>query len=129
MNDLLLDTHTLLWWQQDDPRLSGPARAAIGDPERRVFVSAASAYEIALKAARGRLHLPGLPDRWFRRRVRDNGFMVLAISSSHALAAGALSLAHRDPFDRLLIAQAQEEALVLITADPAFADYEVETLW
>ena len=129
MSGLLLDTHVLLWWQADDERLSPAARAAIADQDQRVFVSAASAYEIALKAGRGRLKLPDLADRWFRRRMRDNGFLVLAISSAHALAAGVLPLAHRDPFDRLLIAQAHAESLAVVTADPAFARYDVETLW
>lgn len=129
MNDLLLDTHVLLWWQLDDERLSAAARGALTDEGRRAFVSAASAYEIALKSARGHLHLPSPASRWFPRRIRDNGFMLLAISSRHALRAGALPPIHGDPFDRLLVAQAREERLTIVTADPMLSRYDVETIW
>jgi PIN domain nuclease of toxin-antitoxin system len=125
----LLDTHALLWWLLDDARLSAGARGAIADPNRLVYASVASVYEIALKAALRRLPIPGPVESWLPGQLLINGIMAFAISSAHEARAGSLPMHHRDPFDRLLIAQAQEESLVLVTADPAFARYDVETLW
>lgn len=123
-NRLLLDTHVLLWWRTDSPRLRAEARDAIGTADM-VFVSAASAWEAAIKIGLGRLELP----ESFEKGVLDSGFERLLIRFSHAERTSELPLHHRDPFDRLLIAQAQEEDLLLVTHDSAFEDYEVEILW
>ena len=121
---VLLDTHILLWWLADDAHLPTEARLAIADPTTEIRVSAASAWEIAVKRSAGRLDAPDdLGDA-----LAHHGFDPLAITVEHALAAGSLPPHHRDPFDRMLIAQAQTESLILITVDPAFALYEVGLL-
>ena len=120
---LLLDTHTFIWWLSDAPQLSGNARQAIIDAEA-VYVSAASAWEIAIKLAIGKLHFPtSVGDE-----VGREGFLPLAITFAHAERAGILPPHHADPFDRLLIAQAQLEDLVLISADAHMAAYDVAIL-
>lgn len=124
--DLLLDTHVLLWWDGDDPQLSPDVRAAIADADNRVFVSAASPWEIAIKARKGKLRFKGSP----AALINANGFLPLAISPAHAEAAGFLRWNHPDPFDRVLVVQAQRERLVLVHADAnirAFAG--VTQLW
>ncbi len=123
---LLLDTHTVLWWVMDDPRLSRIARAAISEPENELFASAAAAYEIVYKQRLGRLH--PLPDSLSRQFQRE-GISVLAISLDHALAAAALPGPHRDPWDRIMMAQAVAEGLTVVTVDPRFTEYGVPVLW
>lgn len=125
MSRLLVDTHALLWWLADDPALSPPARDAIADPANEPFVSAASVWEIAIKRSLGKLTAPDdLHDR-----VADEGFSWLPITSTHAWQVGELPLHHRDPFDRILVAQALTERLAIITADPHFGQYGVELRW
>ncbi|MBI3183003.1 MAG: type II toxin-antitoxin system VapC family toxin [Myxococcales bacterium] len=121
---MLLDTHVFLWWRVDDRRLGRVAREAVASAEV-VWVSAASAWEAAVKAALGRLRLP----RSFEAEVVDSGFEKLAITMAHAEAAGALPPLHRDPFDRMLIAQARLEGLTLVTHDRSFEPYGVPVLW
>ena len=126
---LLLDTHALLWWLFDDPKQSAAARSAVVDPLNEVLVSAASAWEIATKHRLGRLPEAGdvpvrLPHYLSRAR-----FGVLNISLEHAMAAGELSGRHRDPFDRMLVAQARIEGLAVATADQVFRDYGVAVIW
>ena len=121
---LLLDTHTFLWWNGDDPTLGPEARAAIADATNIVFVSAATAWEIATKRASGKLEAPGDVAEW----VREDGFSELPIHIEHAVLSAELPQHHRDPFDRLLIAQASIEELTLVTTDPQIAKYEVEML-
>ena len=126
---LLLDTHALLWWLFDDPRLSSAARSAIRDPQNKVIVSAASAWEIATKHRLGRLPEAGdVPARLphYLHRAR---FSVLNISLEHAMAAGALPGPHKDPFDRMLVAQARIEDLAVVTTDQAFRDCGVAVIW
>jgi PIN domain nuclease of toxin-antitoxin system len=116
---LLLDTHALLWWLDDDPRLSAPAREAIADGARRVLVSAASLWEIATKNRLGKL---GEADAFLADPatvLRGEGFEPLAITWPHALLAGRLDTPHRDPFDRMLAAQSLLDGLVLVSRDPA----------
>jgi PIN domain nuclease of toxin-antitoxin system len=121
---LLLDTHVLLWWLADDPRLTPAMREAIADPSRSVVVSAASAWEAAIKASVGKLRVPdGLRDELVR-----HGFDELPVTVEDGLAAGALPRHHSDPFDRMLIAQAARRQFVLVTADRRFSDYDVLTL-
>jgi PIN domain nuclease of toxin-antitoxin system len=121
---LLLDTHVLLWWLADDPRLTPAMREAITDPATSVTVSAASAWEMAIKAALGKLSVPGR----LAEELDAQGFGVLPITVEDGLAAGALPRHHDDPFDRMLIAQAVRRRFVLVTADRRFGDYDVLTL-
>lgn len=123
MADLLLDTHVFLWWRADDRRLKPGARKAIAEAPL-VYVSAASAWEASIKAALGRLALPAP----FLEGVLASGFKELPITIAHAEAAGALPPLHTDPFDRMLVAQARLERLVLVTHDPAIQAYDVKVL-
>ena len=125
MSRFLVDTHALLWWLDDAPDLSGPARAAIADPTNEPLVSAASMWEIAIKRSLGKLTVPEeLPDD-----VVEAGFGWLPVTAEHAWAAHGLPLHHRDPFDRLLVTQALGEGLPVITRDERFAAYGVRTHW
>lgn len=126
---LLLDTHALLWWLAGDAALSSAARTAIGDPANEVFVSAASAWEVATKHRLGKLPNAGPLAVDFAREIRRQGFATLAITLEHGQIAGALSGEHRDPFDRMLIAQAREEKLALISNEAAFDAYGVVRVW
>ena len=126
---LLLDTHALIWWWTADDRLSAAARSAIADEGNEVFVSAASAWEISTKQRLGKL--AGVPDAvaQFDASVAADGFAHLPMTHRHALRAGAFPQDHRDPFDRMLAAQAEIEQLVLLTRDPAFALFDAQTVW
>jgi PIN domain nuclease of toxin-antitoxin system len=126
---LVLDTHALLWWLDGDRRLSRRARTAIGDAENTVFVSAASAWEITTKNRLGKL--PGAADvaADVAGAVSGQGFTPLDITIVHAQRAGRLPGEHRDPFDRMLIAQSQVEDLQIVTDDSVFDAYGVERLW
>lgn len=122
--NLLLDTHILLWWLADDPELPRTALEAIASSENAVSVSAVSAWEIAINQAIGRLDAPDdLADA-----IEANDFGQLPITIGHALAAGRLPAHHPDPFDRMLVAQAQLEQLVLVTVDPRLDLYGVDRL-
>lgn len=123
---LLLDTHAVLWWFTDDRRLSTVAGAVLDAASNDLFVSAVAAYEIAYKQGQGRLSpLPdGLP-----RRLQRAGIEVLPLSLDHAVAAAALPGPHRDPWDRIMIAQALVEGLTVVTADRVFASYHVPVVW
>jgi PIN domain nuclease of toxin-antitoxin system len=123
---LLLDTHAILWWFSDDLRLSTPARTAIANPANQLAVSAAVGYEIAYKQSLGRL--PALPEK-LPDRLRREGVGTLPISLDHALAAAALPRPHRDPWDRIMMAQALAEQWQMVTADPVFAEYGVPVIW
>jgi PIN domain nuclease of toxin-antitoxin system len=126
---LLLDTHALLWWLTDDDRLSGGARQAIADASNEVFVSAASAWEIATKQRLGKLDgIPGVSER-FAALVAGEGFLHLPVDHLHALRAGGYDSDHRDPFDRMLAAQSELQRMPLITRDPAFALFGTRTVW
>lgn len=122
---LLLDTHIFLWACSDADRLSAGARAATASEANEVFVSAATAWEISIKSALGRLAFP--LDR-FAEILSDMGFAPLAMTMPHGIAAGLLPRLHDDPFDRMLIAQARVEGLTLVTADRAFRGYDVALL-
>ncbi len=121
---LLLDTHTFLWWLSDWEQISESARAAIADPNNEVLVSAVTGWEIGIKKARGRLVAPDN----LAAVVEEKRFEHLSLTFAHAERAAALPPHHRDPFDRMLIAQAQAEGLVLVTRDSRIADYEVATM-
>jgi PIN domain nuclease of toxin-antitoxin system len=120
---LLLDTHVVLWWLADDPTLSDELKATI-DEEVDVYVSVATVWEVAIKQQLGKITAPSdLPER-----IRDSELPNLAITSDHAIAAGRLPLIHRDPFDRLLVAQARSEGLTLVTRDKVLRAYAVTVL-
>ncbi|NMG53435.1 type II toxin-antitoxin system VapC family toxin [Aromatoleum aromaticum] len=125
----LLDTHALLWWFTDDPRLSPIAREAIADDANAVLVSAASAWEIATKHRLGKLNEAADAVRRFDELVAADGFQHLPVCHFHALKAGSYPVEHRDPFDRMLAAQSELESVPLITCDPAFALFGTATLW
>lgn len=122
--NLLLDTHVLLWAVDTPERLDDRARDEIRDPRNRVVVSAASAWEISIKTALGKLRFDGD----LTAVLKAVGFDPLAIDVEHALAAGALPPVHRDPFDRMLVAQARAEGLTVVTRDDVFESYDVPTL-
>jgi len=126
---LLLDTHAFLWWVLDDPHLSRRARATIGDPRSDVFFSAASAWELAIKAALGRLQMPRPLNDLLPEQLVLNGFDVLPVTLAHALAVAAVPPHHGDPFDRLLVAQAQIEGLSIVSSDRQLSRYGVERIW
>ena len=119
--NFLLDTHAFLWWINDDSRLSLPAREIISTRENELFLSAASGWEISIKSQIGRLRLPGIPAEFVSRQLSLNGIRALPISMSHALHYHALPMLHRDPFDRMIVAQAQVEKLPILSADPVIA--------
>jgi len=121
---LLLDTCVFLWWQEGGERLDPRVAAAIESADL-VAVSAASAWEIAIKVALGRLEIPGS----VADAVRESGFIELPVGFSHAEAAGALPAHHRDPFDRMLVAQAMVERLTLVTSDQRMEPYGIDALW
>ena len=126
---VLLDTHTFLWWITDHPKLPSRVREIIGDGNNELFVSAASGWEIAIKAKLGRLQLPDEPQRFILEQLSLNAIQSLPIQMSHALHVFSLPDHHRDPFDRILISQAQLEGLPILTADPQISLYPVEVIW
>jgi PIN domain nuclease of toxin-antitoxin system len=127
---VLLDTHAFLWWVSErGTRLSDRARELLSDGSNEVIVSMASVWEMSIKVGVGRMDLPDTIERYVPDRLRHHGFDLLPIDLRHAFRAGALPPIHGDPFDRMLIAQAQLEGLALITADPAIGRYDVETIW
>ena len=121
---LLLDANALLWAVEQPERLAPSARAAIADASNSVLVSAASLWELAIKHGLGRLRLP----EEFHSRLEERGFDMLSITPEHAWVAGALPLHHGDPFDRMLVAQAQLEGLTIVTRDAKIARYQVAVL-
>ncbi len=126
----LLDTHAFLWWILDDPRLSPRAREIISDPQTTVFFSVVSAWEIAIKARLGRIKFTTKPlDRFLQEQLQVNNFHVLPVLLHHVFREHTLPPLHRDPFDRMLIAQTLEERLTLITADAQIKAYNVPVVW
>jgi PIN domain nuclease of toxin-antitoxin system len=126
--NLLIDTHVLIWWTERSPRLGPRAKKTLLSLEARPVVSAASIWEIAIKAASGRLPLKDPLDSWVPRLRNEWGVHPLAITFEHATAVRQLPPFHNDPFDRMLVAQAQCEGLTLVTADPKISAYDVPIL-
>jgi PIN domain nuclease of toxin-antitoxin system len=126
---LLLDTQSWLWWFAQPERLSEEAITNIADETNELWFSVASVWEIGIKVAIGKLPLPEPPDRYISSRMGQLGVRSLEITATHALQAAALPLHHRDPFDRMLIAQAQIEEMTLVSADSMFSQYDVSILW
>ena len=125
---ILLDTHCWLWLQATPERISAPTRDLLADPANQIVLSAASAWEIAIKYALGKLPLPRAPHLYVPSRMRQTGTTPLAIEPAHALRVAMLPPHHADPFDRLLIAQAQIEKMAVLTVDAQFKSYDVRLL-
>jgi PIN domain nuclease of toxin-antitoxin system len=126
----LLDTHVFIWWLFDSPKLSQVAYAHIADPANQIFVSAASVCEIAIKLAINKLPLPSdLDDDELFASLAGTGFSALPVTLKHAYAVRHLPWHHRDPFDRLLVAQSRIEGMTLVTNDAALRRYDLQTLW
>jgi PIN domain nuclease of toxin-antitoxin system len=125
----LLDTHVFLWWITQDQRLSSTAVEIIRDADNQLLLSAASSWEIVLKAQLGKLQLTAPPAELLPRHMDINQIKKLPITFEHTLQLFALPLHHRDPFDRILVAQAQAENLPLLTADPLVAQYPIQVIW
>jgi PIN domain nuclease of toxin-antitoxin system len=125
----LLDTHAFLWWITDSDLLSERVRDIITDGANTLYLSAASGWEIAIKADLGRLHLPDDPEKVIPEQMSSNAIIGLPIQMSHALHVHSLPRHHRDPFDRILVAQSRVEQLPILTSDPKIAKYGVEVIW
>jgi PIN domain nuclease of toxin-antitoxin system len=126
---LLIDTSCWLWSLSEPERLNKKARNLLSDQTQDLFLSAASSWEISIKAALGKLQLPEPPDKYIPSRIALYNMRSLPIEHIHALKVFGLPKIHRDPFDRILIAQAQIEGLTILTADHVFAAYDVATIW
>jgi len=129
MQRLLLDTHAFLWWVNDAPELSATARLSIADATNDCFLSLASCWEMAIKSSLGKLRLARSIDRFVSEQLVANGFLLLNIELRHAAKIEKLPFHHRDPFDRLLIAQAISDKLTIVSADSIFSEYGVKILW
>jgi PIN domain nuclease of toxin-antitoxin system len=124
---VLLDTQAFLWWVTDDPKLSRRALRTIA--REPCLVSAASCWEMAIKASLGKLEIPRPVDRFLQEQLEVNGFALLPISLAHVAAVADLPFHHRDPFDRLIAAQALEEEMAVVSSDPVFRKYRVKRIW
>lgn len=126
---LLLDTCTFLWWTEDSPRLSKGVRSAVSDPTHEVHVSTVSIWEISVKHHLGRLPLPQPPERFLPEQRKRHGFLSLPIDEASVLQLHRLPPLHKDPFDRLLVCQAIEHSMTLLTPDHLIAQYPVRSSW
>jgi PIN domain nuclease of toxin-antitoxin system len=126
---VLLDTHAFLWWISDDRRLSDRAKEIIGDGSNELYFSAASGWEISIKAGLGRLEVPEDLEPFIADQLSRNAIQALPIYLRHALHTRTLPDHHRDPFDRILVSQAVLEELPLLSADPLVSSYPVEVVW
>ena len=127
--NVLVDTYTFLWMADDAPKLSDQARLTVIDPDNEVYLSAVSAWEIAIKHALGKLPLPDQPGQFVPAQRALLGLTTLPVEEEAVLAVARLPALHRDPFDRLLICQALTHGLVLVSPDPLMQQYPVRTLW
>ena len=126
---VLLDTHAFLWWVADSPKLSSDAREIIANEQNEPIFSAVSAWEIAIKVGTGKLELPDSPEKFVTEQISRNALEVLPVHLRHALGVNVLPDHHRDPFDRLLIAQAMTENVAILTADPVIMKYSIQAVW
>ena len=126
---ILLDTHAFLWWNEANPALSKRAYGLLANPRNALVLSVVSAWEMVLKTQAGKLRLPELPSVYIPTRAAHYGMEVLPVSLPHVLAAESLPHHHRDPFDRLLVAQAGVERIPILSADPQIRQYPVEVVW
>ena len=126
---LLLDTHAFLWWIQGGEGLSSVARTTIADRQHECWLSIASAWEMAIKISLGKLKLPNDLERFLSEQLARNGFQAMPIAVGHVSRVAQLPFHHRDPFDRLIAAQALEEDVAVVTADKVFSKYKVRRIW
>ena len=126
---LLLDTHVLLWWHNEPARLTARAHDAISDRDNEIFLSVVNGWEIQIKAQLGRLTLSEPLAALLQQEQATNNFGLLPVTMDHVYALDHFPLHHRDPFDRLLLAQAHQEELILVTHDPKLSAYSVPLLW
>ena len=126
---ILLDTHAFLWWNDASPRLSKKALVLLADPTNTLLLSVVSAWELVLKTQTGKLRLAESPSVYVPTRMAHYAMEALPVKLAHVLASESLPLHHRDPFDRLLIAQATIEGVPILTADPEFRRYAIKVLW
>jgi PIN domain nuclease of toxin-antitoxin system len=129
MTSYLLDTHTFLWFINDDPALSDTAKSVIEDPENTVLLSAASIWEMAIKVSLGKLELPTPFADFISTQLHENNFVLPHIQPEHTGIVAAMSFHHRDPFDRLIIAQSQRDDLTILGVDALFDAYKIKRLW
>lgn len=127
--NVLLDTHAFLWWVIDDAQLSTTAKAMIAEPTNTIYLSVVSAWEIIIKERTGKLSLPESPETYILSRLTANRFATLPVEMPHVLQIASLPDHHRDPFDRLLIAQSQVENIPLLTTDQLISQYSVNVIW
>jgi PIN domain nuclease of toxin-antitoxin system len=127
--NVLLDTHAFLWWVIDDAKLSKIAKEIIADPTNTIYLSVVSAWEIIIKERTGKLTLPEPPAIYIPSRLASNQLISLDVQMQHVLQIASLPDHHRDPFDRLLIAQSQIEDIPLITVDHSISQYSVNVIW
>lgn len=127
--NLLIDTHALIWFAQDSPGLSKAARAAIADNSGRAFCSVASIWEMAIKLSLGKLKMSLRLEGGFDRLLEKNGFLMLPVEYRHAARVAVLPWHHRDPFDRLLVAQAMVEGMAVISHDAQLDAYAIDRIW
>jgi len=125
----LLDTHAFIWWAEDNPLLSTRAHATISSETNEPLLSVASAWEIAIKVGAGKLRVSGTLQDWLRDEMRESRIAALEITLAHTFAVAELPRHHRDPFDRLLVAQARSENLPLLTNDDMLKRYGIRTIW
>lgn len=126
---LLLDTHAFLWFVEGNPQLSARARTLIEDTSNEILLSVASIWEIAIKFSLGKLSLTAPVETFIAQQLQANAITTIDVRTEHAVAVAALPFHHRDPFDRLLIAQAQVEGVPIISADAAFDPYPIQRVW
>ncbi len=126
---VLLDTRAFLWWVEDAPALSKRARTAIANPANECLFSLASCWEMAIKISLGKLRLPGAIERFIPEQLAANAFRQLEIDFRHVARVATLPFHHRDPFGRLIAAQALEERCAIVSADPMFRKYGVKRIW
>lgn len=126
---LLLDTHVFLWWVNDAPELSAKARATIRKGQNACFLSVASAWEMAIKVSTGKLALSQPVERFVPEQLAANGFQLMGIDFRHVARVETLPFRHRDPFDRLLVAQAMSEKMPIVSADTILSEYGIKRIW
>lgn len=126
---LLLDTHVFLWWVNDAPELSAKARATIRKGQNECFLSVVSAWEMAIKVSTGKLALSQPVERFIPEQLAANGFRLLEIDFRHVARVESLPFHHRDPFDRLLVAQSMSEKMSVVSADTVLSEYGIKRIW
>jgi len=126
---ILLDTHAFLWLVTDDPKVSAPAKAVFLENDNELLLSAVTGFEIAVKYSLGKLGLKEPPEQFISKRIQANALIPLAITIEHTVLLADLPFHHRDPFDRLLVAQALSDSLPILSADTLLSAYGIERIW